>query len=174
MLAERCGRVLAIDLSPRMIEVAKSRPGGHPNVEYAVADVNSWEFPEERFGCVVSIATLHHLPLAPTLRRMGNALRPGGTLLALDLYDAGSVADLLVGAAGFPASKAIRLAKTGALSGPRQSPEVLRAWEEHYATDRFPTIAQVRGACAEAGLRGAKVRRHILWRYSLVWRKPVG
>lgn len=157
-----------------MVEVAKSRSGEHPNVDYTVADANSWEFPEERFGCVASITTLHHLPLAPTLRRMGNALRPGGTLLALDLYEVGGVADLLVGAAGFPASKAFRLAKTGALSGPPQPPELGRAREKHYATDHFPTLAEVRGACSEAGLRGAKVRRHILWSYSVVWRKPVG
>ena len=172
-LAERSGRVLALDLSPRMVEVARDRSKGHPNVEYAVVDFNSWEFPEERFGCVASITTLHHLPLAPTLRRMGNVLRPGGTLLALDLYRAQSPADLLMGALGFPASKVIRLAKTGALSGPRQPPELRRAWEEHYAADRFPTLSEVRRACVEAGLSGARVRRHLLWRYSLVWRKPV-
>lgn len=173
-LAERSKRVLAVDLSPRMVEVAKARSKGYPNIEYEVADANSWPFSEGRFGCVASITTLHHLPLAPTLRKMGSALRPGGTLLVLDLYKVRSATDLLVGAAGFPTSKAIRLAKTGALRGLRRSPEIQQAWEEHYATDVFPTLAELRAACAEAGLRGAKVRRHLLWRYSLVWRKPVG
>jgi SAM-dependent methyltransferase len=171
-LAKRCEHVLAVDLSPRMVEAAKDRSKGHPNVEYAVADANSWEFPEGRFDCVASIATVHHLPLVPVLRKMGGALRPGGTLLVLDLYRASGYSDLLVGAAGFPASKAIRLAKTGALSGPLQPPEVQRAWEEHYATDTFPTLGEVRSACDEAELRGARVRRHLLWRYSVVWRKP--
>lgn len=170
-LAERCGRVLAVDLSPRMVGVAKDRSKGYPNIEYAVVDADSWPFPEERFGCVASITTLHHLPLAPTLRKMGGALRPGGTLLVLDLHRAGSPADYLVGALGFPASKVIRLAKTGAPSVPR-SPELRRAWEEHGATDTYPTLAEVRAAFAEAGLRGARVRRHLLWRYSAVWRKP--
>ena len=103
---------------------------------------------------------------------MAGVLRPGGTLLTLDLYEARSPADYLVGALGFPASGAIRLAKTGSLSGPRQSPDVQRAWEKHYATDVFPTLAEVREACVEAGLSGAKVRRHLLFRYSVVWRKP--
>ncbi len=170
LLAERCERVLAIDLSPRMVEVAKDHSKGLPNVEYAVADANSWEFPEERFDCLASITTLHHLPLAPTLRKMGRALRPGGTLLVLDLYRARSPADYLVGAAGFPASKALRLAKTGALSG-RQLPELRRAWEEHGGTDVFSILAEVRDAC-DTELPGAKVRRHLLWRYSVVWRKP--
>ena len=171
-LAERSERVLAIDLSPRMVEVADDRSKGHPNIEYAVADANSWRIPEGRFDCVASITTLHHLPLAPTLRKRGGALRPGGTMLVLDLYRVRSATDYLVGAAGFPASKAIRLSRTGALSGPRQSSDLRQAWEEHYATDVFPTLAEVREACAEAGLRGAKVRRHLLWRYSLIWRKP--
>ena len=92
--------------------------------------------------------------------------------MVLDLYRAHSAADYLVRAVGLPASKAIRLVKTGALHGLQQSPEVKRAWEEHYATDAFPTIAEVRRACAEAGLQGARVRRHLLWRYSVVWRKP--
>ena len=67
-LAERCERVLAIDLSPRTVEVATERSKGYPNVEYAVADARSWVFPEDRFDCVASITTLHHLLLAPTLR----------------------------------------------------------------------------------------------------------
>jgi SAM-dependent methyltransferase len=171
-LADRCRRVLAIDLSPRMVELARARSRGHPNIGYEVADANTWAFPEERSGCAVSITTLHHLPLAPTLANMGGALRSGGTLLVLDLYRPRSAADYLAGAVGLPASKAIRLAKTGSLLDGQQSPEVQRAWDEHYASDVFPSLAGVRAACAEAGLRGAKVRRHLLWRYSVVWRKP--
>lgn len=103
---------------------------------------------------------------------MSGALRPGGTLLVLDLYRASGYFDLFVGAAGFPASKAIRLVETGVLSGPSPPPKVRRAWAEHYATDAFASIGEVRSACHEAGLRGARVRRHLLWRYSMVWRKP--
>ncbi|MGI8911639.1 MAG: class I SAM-dependent methyltransferase [Rubrobacteraceae bacterium] len=164
------GRVLAVNLSSRMVEVARARSRGCPNVEYLVADANSWAFPEQRFGCVASITTLHHLAHAPTLRKMGGALRPGGTLLVLDLFRARSAADYIVGAAGFPAGKAIRLAKTGALSA-GGSPELRRAWEEHGETDAYPTLAEVREACKEK-LPGAKVRRHLLWRYSVVWLKP--
>ncbi len=170
-LAERSERVVAIDLSPRMIEVAKDRSKEHPNVEYVVADANSWEFPEERFDCVASITTLHHLPFELTIRKMRDALRPGGTLLVLDLYRAASVADYLAGALGFPVSKALKLAKTGSLAN-RQSPELRQAWEAHGRTDRFLTLAEARRV-RDAELPEAEVRRHLLWRYSLVWRKPV-
>jgi hypothetical protein len=114
--------------------------------------------------------TLHHLPLGPMLARLRGALRPGGILVLLDLYRASAVTDRLAGALAVPASKAIRLAKTGSLSE-RQSPEVRRAWEEHGRTDAYPTLGEVRLAC-ERELEGAEVRRQLLWRYTVVWRKP--
>ena len=169
LLANRCERVVAIDLSPRMVEVSRSRSKGHPNIEYEVADATSWRFPEEGFECVVSIMTMHHLPLRPTLRKMRDSLRPGGALVLLDLYRASSVADYLVSTSAFPAGMALRLAKTGGLSD-RQSEALRRAWEEHGKADVYPTLGEVRGAC-EAALQGASVRRHLLWRYSVVWRK---
>ena len=171
LLAQRCQSVLAVDLSPRMVEVARARSKNRPNVEYLVADASSWEFPEERFDCVASIATLHHLPLAPMFAKMRDALKPGGILLVLDLYRARTVADRVLDALAFPASKAIRLARTGALSE-RQAPELRKAWEEHGDTDVYPTLAEVRGDC-ESELRDAAVGRRLLWRYTIVWRKPL-
>jgi SAM-dependent methyltransferase len=123
LLAERCERVVAVDLSPRMIETARARSKDHPNVEYPVADAASWEFPSERFDCAASIATLHHLPLGPMLAKMRDALKPGGPLLLLDLYRARTAADRLVSALAVPISKAIRLARTGSLAE-RQAPEL--------------------------------------------------
>ena len=171
LLAQRCQRVLAVDLSPRMIEAARTRSKDHPNVEYLLADAVSWEFPSQRFDCVASIATLHHLPLGPMLAKMREALKPGGTLLLLDLYRARTAADRVVNALAFPASRAIRLARTGSLVG-RQAPELREAWEEHGKTDVYPTLAEVRRAC-ETELGGAAVRRRLLWRYTVVWRKPL-
>ncbi len=169
LLASRCERVVAIDLSPRMVEVARSRSKGHPNIEYEVADATSWPLPEEGFDCVVSIMTVHHLPLGPALRKMRNALRPGGALVLLDLYQASSVADYLVSVLAFPAGMALRLAEPGGLSN-RQSEALRRAWEEHGKTDVYPTLREVRDACG-VELPGASVRRHLLWRYSVIWRK---
>jgi len=86
LLAERSGHMLALDLSPRMIEVARERSRPYPNLTFQVADVTRWEFPVERFDCIASIATLHHLPLDSTLFKIRGAVRPGGTLIALDLF----------------------------------------------------------------------------------------
>jgi len=47
-----------------------------------------------------------------------------------------------------------------------------KAREEHGKTDAYPTLAEVRQAC-ETELGGAAVRRRLLWRYTVVWRKPL-
>ena len=78
LLAGHCVRVLAIDLAPRMVAVARARSGGHKNLTYLVADATTWAFPAGRFDCVASIATAHHLTLAPLLARMRDALAPAG------------------------------------------------------------------------------------------------
>jgi SAM-dependent methyltransferase len=138
---------------------------------YRRPDAASWEWPSERFDCAASIATLHHLPLAPMLAKMRDALKPGGILLLLDLYRARTAADRVVSALAVPISKAIRLARTGSLAE-QQAPEVHMAWEEHGKTDAYPTLAEVRQAC-ETELGDAAIRRRLLWRHTVVWRKPL-
>jgi hypothetical protein len=99
---------------------------------------------------------------------MGGAVAPGGTLLVLDICRPRSPADLAVSLLAVPGSRLLRLRHTGRLAEPA---ELRRAWEEHGRTDRYLTLAEVRAACARA-LPGARVRRHLLWRYSIVWRRP--
>jgi SAM-dependent methyltransferase len=170
LLAERADRVLGLDLSPGMVQVARARSGAYPNITYQVADFTQWEFPPQGFDCVASIATLHHLPLAETLGRMGQALRPGGTLLVVDLYKQQGVWEYLTSGPAILASLALKLVKTGRLRDPEP---VRQAWAAHGPHDVYPTLAKVRRA-RDGILPGAVVRRHLLWRYSLVWRKPGG
>jgi hypothetical protein len=75
--------------------------------------------------------------------------------------------DYLAGAAALPAAAALRLARTGRLLEPRA---VREAWARHGEHERYPALAEVRRICA-AALPGATVRRHLLWRYSIVWSK---
>jgi SAM-dependent methyltransferase len=167
LLAKRSDQVVALDLSPRMVEIAKARSKHEPNIEFQVADVTRWVFPVGAFDCVASIATLHHLPIEETLLRMRQALRVGGTLVILDLYESAGLVDLLAGIAAIPVSVVLRLIKTGHLREPRQ---VREAWIEHGRNDTYPTLARVRQICARV-LPGAEVRQHLLWRYSIVWRR---
>jgi ubiquinone/menaquinone biosynthesis C-methylase UbiE len=167
LLARRSERVLALDLSPRMIEIARERSRAHPNIDFVVGDATAWAFPAARFDCIGSIATLHHLPAETTLARMRDALKPGGTLTVLDLFQGEGVANVLTSALAVPVDVALRLIRTGRL---RRAREVREAWAEHGRHDSYLTLAQVRQVC-DAVLPGAQVKKHLLWRYSITWRK---
>ena len=192
LLAKRSQNVLALDLSPEMIRIARECSTEFPNIEFELADVRDRVLPVESFDCVATIATLHHLPFREILLKMKAALKPGGVLLVLDLFEpikwhghpardsragrachdqTASVPEGLLDASlnvvAMAVSGTLRLVHHGRLL-PRR--EVRDAWAEHLRHDIYPTMSQVRQLCAEV-LPGAKVRKHLLWRYSIVWRK---
>jgi SAM-dependent methyltransferase len=154
LLAKRARTVTAIDLSPKMLAAAKQRVPG--NVELVLGDALELAFPE--VDCAVSIATLHHLPLAPMLRKMREALRPGGIVLVHDLVDNSSLAGR---AAAFAASL---------LRRKPADPELAAAWAAHAGHDHFLKMAEIR-EIAHAELPGARIRRHLSWRYTITWTK---
>jgi SAM-dependent methyltransferase len=166
-LAERVGRVLGIDLSPRMVEAARARTSA-PNVEYRVADATRFPFPPASFDVIASIATLHHLPLESMLLECASALRPGGVLLLVDVHAADGLADLLLNPLAMFTVGLLRLRAGRGLVNP---PEVREAWAEHAKNDRLLPLKRLRRRVG-CVLPGARVRRHLLWRWSLVWRRP--
>lgn len=170
-LAAHAEAVLGVDLSPAMLCLARAGAGDLPNVRFEERDVTAWELPRAHFECIASIATLHHLPTVETLVRLREALAPGGMLLVLDLVRDATPLDFAHSLLAVPANLLLRLAKTGALRDP---PALRAAWLEHGRTDHYLSLAEVRRACADAGLEGSRIRRHLMWRYSLVWRRPAG
>ncbi len=169
LLARRCSSVTGIDLSPVMVRLARERSFDVPNVTYRVEDAAEGDLPEAGYDCVASIATLHHLPFEPVLARMARALRPGGVLLVLDLFQPEGLPDALLDLVAVPADLLLHRFHSGSFRDPL---EVRRAWQEHGQTDSYLRLSEVRAACGRL-LPGAEVRRHLLWRYSIVWQKPV-
>ena len=168
LLAQRASRVLGLDLSPRMIEIAKERSQEYPNITYHVGDVMALDLPAEHYDCIVSIATLHHLPFQATLLKLKSALKAAGTLLILDLFEHEGIGDTLRSAVALPPNILLRLVKNGRL---RESPAVREAWAEHGKTDTYLPLSQIRRECLPI-LPGALIRKHLFWRYSIVWKKP--
>jgi hypothetical protein len=66
-----------------------------------------------------------------------------------------------------PVSVSLRLIHHGRLRPPR---EVRAAWAAHERHDTYPTMPEVHALCARI-LPGAKIKKHLLWRYSIVWQK---
>lgn len=167
-LAETSERVLALDLSPEMIRIARARSASLRNIEFEIADAMLFDLPAAGFDCVASIATLHHLPLREILLKMKAALRPGGVLLVLDLFEPEGVIDALLNPLAMAVSVTLRLIHHGRI---RPSREARDAWATHERHDIYPTMSEIRELCEEI-FPGAKVRKHLLWRYSVIWQKP--
>lgn len=167
LLAGRAEKVLAIDLSPQMIRLARERSERHPNIDFVVGDVMARQLADNRFDCIVTLTTLHHLPTEILLRKIRKALKPGGVFVCLDLYRRSNLTDLLFDVVAYPASLFHRLIKTGR---PRPPGAVREAYAEHGKTDTYLTLTQVERICADT-LPGAAVRRHLFWRYSIIWKK---
>lgn len=169
LLAERAERVLAIDLSPQMIRFAKERSKLYPNIDFVTADAMTYHLPDNHFDCIASLTTIHHLPIESILRKIRKALKPGGVFVCLDLYQRSNLNDLFFDSVAYPASLFLRLIKTGK---PKPSSEVREAYAEHGKTDIYPTLPQIERICDRI-LPGALVRRHLFWRYSVIWKKEI-
>ena len=167
-LARVCKRVTALDLSSEMIRIARARSGQFGNVEFQLADAMTWNFPHSHFNFVCSIATLHHLQQRELFVKMRETLKRGGVLVVLDLVKSNNLFERMLDGVGLGVSASLRLIHNGRLQPPA---EVRKAWEQHGKHDSYLTIGQMR-ALAEEILPGATVRRCLLWRYSLVYRKP--
>jgi SAM-dependent methyltransferase len=151
-----------------MVRIARERSADFPNIEYRVADVLE-QFPAQRFDCIASIATLHHLPLDTVVGKMKAALNPGGVLLVLDLYSIKDLVDILLSLVAFPLNLIFKLVKSGRL---RNTEAERRAWDEHGKHDHYLHVDTVCRICRDL-LPGARVKRHLFWRYTIVWQKPV-
>jgi SAM-dependent methyltransferase len=169
-LAERCGRVTALDLSPEMIRVARSRSSQFDNLEFQLADAMTWNFPKSHFDYICSIATLHHLHQRELLVKIKDALRPRGVLVVLDLVASNSLREQMLDVIGLSVSGTLRLIHNGRLKPPAA---VRKAWEQHGKHDSYSSISEMR-ALADEILPGAIVRRHLLWRYSLTYQGRSG
>lgn len=168
LLAEHAEKVLAIDLSPQMIRLARERSKLYPNIDFVADDVMTYHLPDNHFDCIATLTTLHHLPTELILRKIRNSLKHGGIFVCLDLYQCSNLGDLLYDGAAYPANFFLTLIKTGKT---RPSREVRQAYAEHGKTDTYLTLPQVGEICGEI-LPGALVSRHLFWRYSIIWRKP--
>lgn len=81
LAAERGARVTITDLSQGMLEAARRRGGGRPNVDYRIADAERLDLPDESFDaalCRFGFMLMEDAPAA--MREARRVLRPGGRL----------------------------------------------------------------------------------------------
>jgi SAM-dependent methyltransferase len=158
-LAERSNHVIGIDVDREVLEIARAYLQSDSRTELMDGDVMTHPFARASFDFISVVATLHHLPLSPALARFRDLLKPGGALAVIGFYKSQTIWDYTSRAAATPIARALRI---------RHGLSILPT-RKHKARD---TLNEIRSAC-DAILPGAVVRRLLLYRYSLIWRKPL-
>lgn len=158
-LARRFDDVVAVDVDRGVLERARSQTDPTARITFVEGDVMTLPFEAGSFDAIAAVAVLHHLPLAPALARFHDLLRPGGVLGIVGLHPLRTPFDYALAGVAIPTSLVLQgVHGFTSVGAPLKDPE--------------ETLADVRRACS-ARLPGAAFRRHLLFRYSIVWRKPL-
>lgn len=92
LLAQKAEKVIAVDLSPKMVEYAQSlaNSNGLPNLEFRIGDIEDPPIQENSIDLAILSQALHH---AENPQRAIDAayriLKPGGRIIILDLLQHG-------------------------------------------------------------------------------------
>jgi 2-polyprenyl-3-methyl-5-hydroxy-6-metoxy-1,4-benzoquinol methylase len=159
LLAQSVERVVGIDRDAEQIELAKASTTT-VQLEFVQGDVMNYPF-AETFDAVLSVATLHHLPTEAALRRLADLVSPGGVVAIVGLARSTSLVDFAHDGVGTVLTQVLK--RSGGRRFYEHSAPIVWPPDDSHATVR---------RIAAAVLPGAVYRRHPLWRYTLVWRKP--
>jgi ubiquinone/menaquinone biosynthesis C-methylase UbiE len=162
MLADRLHAfipvVIGLDSSKHQVEVSAARYGDSPGLAFRLGDLLDIELDEAPFDFVVCSATIHHMDLGSGLERLTDLTAPGGTLVVIGLGKKFTLAERALAFTSLFVSRLMR-ARHG--------------WYDHGAPMEEPhqSYGDIERT-ALAILPGARFRRRLYWRYSLVWDKP--
>jgi SAM-dependent methyltransferase len=157
-LARLVQQVVGIDQDAASIDLAR-RQDPRGKIGFICGDFLTHPLAPASFNMITSVAALHHMDARAALDRMDQLLVPGGTLAIVGLARSRLPTDLPYEAAAVTANLGYRLTRT--------------YWEQPSPTVWPPphTYTDMQ-ALAPQALPGVHYRRHLLWRYSLVWAKP--
>ncbi|MFF0015738.1 class I SAM-dependent methyltransferase [Streptomyces sp. NPDC005374] len=163
LLTARAAHVHGIDSDGRIIGEARELTDPGLPVVFSVADVMSYG--EGPYDVITCVAVLHHLPLAGALARFRSQLAPGGTLVVVGVAQEDTRVQRLLGLVSVPLN-----AVTGWIKHRGRKAPLPVAMTAVTRQPEVPYTQVVR----EVGrvLPGARLRRRLFWRYTLVWSAP--
>ncbi|WP_030375998.1 class I SAM-dependent methyltransferase [Streptomyces rimosus] len=163
LLAARASTVHGIDSDPEITARARELTPASAPVTFTTADAPTG-IPAGPYDVITCVAVLHHLPLTDALAAFRRHLAPGGTLVILGLSRPATPVDYLLGTAAAPLNAATGWLKNRGRTAPRP---VSMTATTRPADMTFPDIARQ----ARSILPGARLRRRLFWRYTLVWQR---
>lgn len=153
--------VHGVDVDADIVARARELTAPAAPVTFTVGDALN-EIPPGPYDVITCVATVHHLPFSEALTRFRQHLAPGGALVVVGLYRPQSPSDYLIDAVAIPSNVAMAWIKNKGRKSPRPTSMTSPT---RPATMDFADI--VRRARHE--LPGARLRRRLFWRYTLVW-----
>ncbi|WP_030987624.1 class I SAM-dependent methyltransferase [Streptomyces sp. NRRL S-1813] len=163
LLTTRANEVRGIDSDPTIVSRAQRLTPAATPVTFTVADALTG-IPASSYDVITCVATIHHLPFTEALTVFRRHLAPGGTLVVVGLSRAQTAGDYLLGTVASPLNAATGWLKNKGRRAPR--PASMTALTRP-ADMSFPDIVSE----AEDALPGARLRRRLFWRYTLVWHR---
>lgn len=157
LLRQSIPHVVGIDSDEASVDMAAAKSA---DIEYICGDVLSHPFEPESFDAVVSVATLHHMDPSQGLRRMGELVCPGGTLVVIGCADSEGLRDRAFDyVSNVAAGAAVARRNVWKQPSPIVWPPPVSYREMHtHASELLP---------------GSRFRRELLFRYSITWTKPL-
>ena len=166
-LSSLFSKVIGIDVSPKMIDEAKKR-NNPSNVDFINVDVETYlKTTEEKYDLIISIATFHHLEYASVLNHIYDKLQSNGMLVILDLYKIDTLYEYFLSFIAKILNPFAYLIHRGTFSATREEKEL---WRPHLQYDKYTTLKEIR-QIGNSVLGNVEIKRHLFWRYSLIYRK---
>jgi protein-L-isoaspartate O-methyltransferase len=78
--------VTAVELGPRLAEVARRNLAPYPRAEVVVSAFEDWPLPAEPFDAAVCASAAHWFDPVTWVAKIADALRPGGTLATIGVH----------------------------------------------------------------------------------------
>ena len=164
LLRHRAESVTGLEPDPATAEIAEARFAHSPGVTVTRGGFDQRDT-ARRWDAITLVAVLHHLPLEPTLRELRGSLVPGGRLVVVGCHREEGWADQLTALVSAVLNPLVGLVKHPApATGP---PEHMRA----PTAEPRESLAEIRATAARE-LPGARIRRRLFWRYTLVYDRP--
>jgi SAM-dependent methyltransferase len=160
-LSQKAEIVDAIDVDSTVLNEALNQYQA-PNIYYQQADFIKTDLHKDTYQAIIAIASVHHMDLTEALQKMRLLLRSSGKLLILGLYREETILDYMYSALSVPLNLIYLNWKR------RSNMELSDIAPTHPAQLSFNQIKSV----ANSLIPGFKIRRHLFWRYSLIWQKP--
>ncbi|MFG2594872.1 class I SAM-dependent methyltransferase [Streptomyces sp. NPDC048462] len=163
LLGTRAESVRGLDADATIVARARELTAPAAPVAFTVGDALT-DIPSGSYDVITCVAAIHHLPFTEALEEFRRHLAPGGTLVVVGLAEARSTGDRLLGVAAVALNVVMAWIKN---RGRRTARPASMTAPTRPATMSFADIVRDAGRL----LPGARLRRRVFWRYTLVWHR---